>query len=162
MATPTAKSMDCCLGPIPLRKTSNTWPENSAYRSSSITSIDRKPGARAVSTNLYWRRRLSVLVSTWAWSTGEHRPRPCGPRPWRERRHSTSSRSTAVAPAACARRYASNAMDRDRSVVGKPDSGRGPNVRFSGWVGLAVDRSWGEPRIWVLLDGASPEFTSDE
>jgi hypothetical protein len=23
--------MTCCLGLIPLRKTSNTWPENSAY-----------------------------------------------------------------------------------------------------------------------------------
>jgi hypothetical protein len=38
MATPTAKSMTCYLGPIPLRKTSNTWPENSAYHQSALRS----------------------------------------------------------------------------------------------------------------------------
>jgi hypothetical protein len=73
-----------------------------------------------------------------------------------------------AAPAACARRNASKATDRARSVVDKPDSGRGPNVRFNWWVGLVIGGSWGEPRIWVLLGeslfvlGASPESTGDE
>jgi hypothetical protein len=73
-----------------------------------------------------------------------------------------------AAPAACARRNASKATDRARSVVDKPDSSRGPNVRFNWWVGFVVDGSWGEPRIWVLLGeslfvlGASPDSTGNE